>query len=197
MKEIARRLQVEEPWEYTDPWSDMEEVFRDAFIDGDIKDLINGKPLQLRHKPMNEYQTATHKIEFSASIVAEGISSLPQQINIHLQDDEVIMLNSALPQYTHTQFRDIYDKIPCVAWVNPEDAEKNNLKDTEKYTLYNRCGQLVVTIRVTNKSQPGVIWCPRELLDDQGNPQNSLTPGTPQKIGGGPIFNSVKVRFRQ
>jgi anaerobic selenocysteine-containing dehydrogenase len=197
MKEIARRLQVEEPWVYTDPWSDMEEVFRDAFIDGDIEDLINGKPLQLRHKPMNEYQTATHKIEFNASIVAEGISSLPQQIKIHLQDDEVIMLNSALPQYTHTQFRDIYDKIPCVAWVNPEDAEKNNLKDTEKYTLYNRCGQLIVTIRVTNKSQPGVIWCPRELLDDQGNPQNSLTPGTPQKIGGGPIFNSVKVRFRQ
>jgi hypothetical protein len=30
------------------------------------------------------------------------------------------------------------------------------------------------------------ITCPR-----------AAAPGTPQKIGGGPIFNSVKVRFRQ
>jgi hypothetical protein len=36
---------------------------------------------------------------------------------------------------------------------------------------------------------------PREVKDINGVIQNSLTPGTPQKLGGGPVFNSVKVQI--
>ncbi|MFC1803169.1 molybdopterin dinucleotide binding domain-containing protein [Thermoproteota archaeon] len=78
----------------------------------------------------------------------------------------------------------------------PIRLEKFGLKDGGKYTIYNQRGQIEVTVKVTRKVLPGVIWCPRELIDEEDNPQNSLAPGIPQKIGGGPIFNTIKVRFK-
>ena len=51
-------------------------------------------------------------------------------------------------------------------------------------------------VKVIGKVLLGVIWCLRELIDEKGNPQNGLAQGTPQKIGGGLIFNTVKVRSR-
>ena len=67
----------------------------------------------------------------------------------------------------------------------------------EKATLYNNLGKLVVDLEPTKQVSRGVIWCPRELIDFESNYQNSLSHGTPQLIGGGPMFNTVKVRIRQ
>ena len=107
------------------------------------------------------------------------------------------MLNSSLPPYLHTQFRDVYNEIPRTIWVNPKDAAKHNLTDGENRIIYNEQGELCVNIKITHRIIPGVIWAPRELIDEKGNPQNGLTPGTPQVIGGGPIFNTVKIRFKE
>ncbi|MFH1180010.1 MAG: molybdopterin-dependent oxidoreductase, partial [Candidatus Bathyarchaeota archaeon] len=197
MRELAERMKVDEPWVHVDPWLDMKKNFDEAFLDGDFDDLLQGKYLRIRHRPMDEYQTQTGKLEFSSTSAPDGVSPLPEQLELAVEAGELIMLNSSLPQYTHTQFRDVYDMIPCTAWVNPVDAEKNGLKDGGKYTIYNQHGQIDVTIKITGKVLPGVIWCPRELIDENGNPQNGLAPGTPQKIGGGPMFNTVKVRFKQ
>ncbi|MFC1803170.1 molybdopterin-dependent oxidoreductase [Thermoproteota archaeon] len=123
MKELAQRLNLKKSWVYSDPWMDMEKNFKDAFIDGDFKDLLKGKPLQLRYRPMTEYPTSTGKLEFTATKVPKAVSALPEQLKVKVDDDELIMLNSALPQYTHTQFRDVYDMIPCIAWVNPSDSK--------------------------------------------------------------------------
>lgn len=197
MIKLAESLGLEEKWVYADPWKDMETRFSEAFTEGTFQDLLQGKPLQVRHRPMDSYQTPTGKLEFASTSVTEGISSLPMQYRIGLDDGELIMLNSALPQYTHTQFRDVYDDIPCTAWVNPLDAEKNSLTDGDRHVIYNESGELVVSVKVTKRVHPGVIWTPRELIDKEGNIQNSLTPGTPQRIGGGPMFNTVKVRFKE
>ena len=197
MLRLAECLGLTEPWVYIDPWEDMEQVFQGAFIDGTYRELLDGKPLQLRHKPMDKYQTPSGKIEFTSTSVPEGISPLPLQHEINLDVGELIMLNSAIPEYTHTQFRDVYNEIPCTAWVSPEDAERFNLKEGEKHLIYNENGQLMVTVKITNRVPHGVIWTPRELIDTEGNIQNSLAPGTPQRIGGGPFFNTVKVRFKE
>jgi anaerobic selenocysteine-containing dehydrogenase len=197
MLELAQRLGVDEPWVHVDPWTDMMKNFRGAFKDGEFRDLLDGKSLTLRYRPMNEYQTPSGKIEFTSTTVQEDTSPLPHQIEIDLEDDELIMLNSALPQYTHTQFRDVYGDIPCTIWVNPRDAEKHNLTDGGKHCIYNEQGKLMVKVKVTKRITPGVIWAPRELIDEKGNPQNSLAPGTPQKIGGGPMFNTIKIKFKQ
>jgi anaerobic selenocysteine-containing dehydrogenase len=146
---------------------------------------------------MDEYQTPSGKLEFTATSIPDGVSPLPLQLEINPGEDELIMLNSSLPQYTHTQFRDVYNDIPCTAWVNPLDAEKYNLKDRGTHIIFNENGELHVTVKVTDRVTPGVIWTPRELIDPEGNIQNSLAPGTPQRIGGGPLFNTIKVRFKE
>jgi len=196
MLEIARRLNISEPWVYVDPWMDMRKNFKDAFTEHGFNDLLMGKPLQIRYRPIDEYQTGSGKLEFASTTAPRGVSPLPKQLDIGVKADELIMLNSSLPQYTHTQFRDVYGVIPSITWVNPIDAEKYGLRDGEKHILYNTHGQLEVRVVVTRRVMPGVIWCPRELVDDRGSPQNGLAPGTPQKIGGGPIFNTIKVRFK-
>ena len=197
MLELARRMSVDEPWVHVDPWKDMAHNFRDAFTNGDFQDLIDGKSLQLSYKPIDKYQTKSGKIEFSSNSVKEGVSPLPRQLEISIDDGEYVMLNSSLPQYLHTQFRNVYNDIPRIIWVNPEDAAKHHLTDGGKHVIYNEHGELGVTIKITDRIIPGVIWAPRELIDEKGNPQNGLTPGTPQRIGGGPMFNTVKIRFKE
>lgn len=197
MKTMAEKLDVKEPWVYADPWVEMSEGFKDAFIDGSFSDLFKDRGLQLRHRPMDDYPTGTGKIEFESTSAPEGVSPIPIQMEIPVAEGEFIMLNSAVPKYTHTQFTDVYGEIPCVAWINPDDVEEMGLDPKAKTTLYNDLGQLIVDLKPTNQVPRGVIWCPRELIDSEGNHQNSLSHGTPQLIGGGPMFNTVKVRVRQ
>jgi anaerobic selenocysteine-containing dehydrogenase len=146
---------------------------------------------------MEEYQTETGKIEFSSKKPPLGVSPIPVQNEIRMDVDEFVMLNSALPKYTHTQFKDVYGEIPCQAWINPSDILKQGLDPKENAVLYNEIGELQVGLKPTKQVPTGVIWCPRELIDSDGNYQNSLAHGKPQQIGGGPMFNSVKVRIKQ
>ena len=197
MKAMAGKLHVKEPWVYADPWDEMSEGFKDAFIDGSFSDLLEGEELQVRNKPLDEYLTGTGKIEFESTCAPEGVSALPNQMEITVEEGEFIMLNSAIPKYTHTQFTEVYGDIPCVAWINPDDIEEFGLDPEAKATLYNDLGELIVDLKITKQVSRGVIWCPRQLRDSEGNYQNSLSHGTPQLIGGGPMFNTVKVRIRQ
>ena len=197
MKAVAGKLDVKEPWVYADPWEEMSEGFKDAFIDGSFSDLLEGKGLQLRHKPMDEYQMGTGKIEFESTCAPEGVSPIPIQMEISVEEGEFIMLNSAIPKYTHTQFTEVYGDIPCVAWINPDDIDELGLDPEAKATLYNNLSELIVDLKPTRQVSRGVIWCPRQLIDSEGNHQNSLSHGVPQLIGGGPMFNTVKVRVRQ
>lgn len=197
MKALAEKLDVKVPWVYADPWEEMSEGFKDAFISGSFSDLFDGRGLQVRHKPLDEYPTGTGRLEFASTSTPEGVSPIPIQMEIDVEDGEFIMLNSSVPQYTHTQFRDVYGGIPCTAWINPDDIETLGLDPEAKTTLYNEIGELIVDLKPTTRVPNGVIWCPRELIDSEGNHQNSLSPGKPQLIGGGPMFNTVKVRLRQ
>jgi hypothetical protein len=55
-----------------------------------------------------------------------------------------------------------------------------------------------VTLRakLTEKISAGNLWAPRPSIGLNGNPLNILAPGTFQEIGGGPIFNSIKVQIK-
>ena len=146
---------------------------------------------------MKNYQTPSRKIEFYSSRALPENTPLPVQVPISCDTDEFILLNSSMPKWTHTQFMDVYGLIPSIAWINPLDAERLGIKTGEKITLYNDLAELKITPVITGKIRKGVMWMPRELKDSFDNIQNSLTPGIPQKLGGGPIFNSVKVRVKK
>lgn len=193
MKKLAEKIGVKDKRVFSDPWKEMEKAFKEAFIEGSFQDLLNGETLILRNKEADEYQTPSGRVEFSSQAAFPQHHPLPIQHHYMESVEGFTMLNSALPEWTHTQFKDVYGDIPSLAWINPANAEKLGIRDREEITLYNHIGKIRATACVTEKIGEGVIWTPRELVDASGNIQNSLTPGTPQKIGGGPFFNSVKV----
>jgi anaerobic selenocysteine-containing dehydrogenase len=167
MKTMAEKLDVKESWVYADPWGEMSEDFKDAFVDGSFSDLFEDRGLQLRHMPMDEYPTGTGKMEFESTSAPEGVSPIPIQMEMSIEEGEFIMLNSAVPKYTHTQFTDVYGDIQCVAWINPDDVEEMGFDSKSKATLYNGLGELIVDLKPTKQVPRGVIpisW--GELYED-------------------------------
>lgn len=197
MRELARRLRLKEKWIYENPWNALKKAFKGAFEKGSFKDLMEDETLKLKSKPKNRYQTPTGKIEFYSKKAEEiGLNPLPQQMQINLDEDEFILLNSALPYYTHTQFQDVYGPIPKIVWINSEDAEKLGIREGEIIELYNELGVIKVKAVITDRIPSKVLWTPKLLTGLNGKPLNILTPSTTQKIGGGPIFNSITVKIR-
>jgi anaerobic selenocysteine-containing dehydrogenase len=114
-----------------------------------------------------------------------------------LDSDEFVFLNSALRNYTHTQFQDIYGKIPAEVFIHPDDAETIGVLEGDHILVENKLGSVVVKPRISNEVPPGILWAPRQFTGLKGNPQNCLVPDQVQLIGNGPIFNSTKVRIRK
>jgi anaerobic selenocysteine-containing dehydrogenase len=198
MQELAKRIKKTEGWLFEDPWQALDKAFKDTYKNGQLKDILEGEVLEIGLKPLNRYQTPSEKIEFSASTAADiGVSRLPFQEELQSDEQWFVLLNSAIPKYTHSQFTDVYGPIPEIVWINPKDAGKLGIQDGKTVEVFNNSGNVVLKANVTDKISTGTCWAPRPLVGLNGEPLNSLAPGIAQKIGGGPIFNSIKVRIRQ
>jgi anaerobic selenocysteine-containing dehydrogenase len=81
--------------------------------------------------------------------------------------------------------------------MNPVDAESLGLRDRDDAILYNGGGELSVRVSVTGRVPAGTLWAPRPLTDERGRAQNALISPSAQGIGGGPLFNSTRVRVRK
>lgn len=177
-------------WVVEPGWEAIEKELQTA-CESDITDLQKGKIVTLKMRPESAYQTPTKKIELYAT---QGDSPLPVQYP--LPENSFILLNSAVKNYTHTQFQDIYGAIPSLVFMNREDARYYNIKDTDTVELYNELGSIKLKAVISVSVPQGVLWTPRQGKDIEGTPQNSIMPDTTQKIGGGPIFNSTLVKIR-
>ena len=198
MQEIASRLQLSESWLYEDPWHALEIALQETFTEKSLNDLLHGESLKLKLRPNREYQTPSGKIEFSSSKSYEiGVQEIPVQTEVNMDDEWYLLLNSSIPQYTHSQFTDVYGPIPQIAWINEDNAKRLKIHDDNEVILYNELGEVYVKAVVNEKVSKGVIWVPRPLIGLKGNPLNVLAPNTPQIIGGGPNFNSIKVKIRK
>jgi anaerobic selenocysteine-containing dehydrogenase len=197
MQEIAKRLQLSESWLYEDPWHALEIALQETFTEKSLHDLLHGETLTLKLRPKNEYQTPSGKIEFSSSTSSKiGIQDIPVQAELNRDDEWYILLNSSIPQYTHSQFTDVYGPIPQIVWINTKDAKRLNIQDDDDVVLSNERGEVHLKAVVNDKVSQGVLWAPRPLIDLKGTPLNVLAPSTPQIIGGGPNFNSITVKIR-
>jgi anaerobic selenocysteine-containing dehydrogenase len=153
--------------------------------------------LKLRQRPNDEYQTASGKIEVFASKALEmGASPLPVQLPIDVNEGWFTLLNSSLPSWTHSQFRDVYGPIPQIVWISPVDARDLGIKRGDDVTLFNELGEVTVEAIVTEKVSKGVLWSPRPLTGKNDVPLNSLASSDPQSLGKGPRFNSIRVKIR-
>jgi anaerobic selenocysteine-containing dehydrogenase len=198
MHQLAEKLGCQEPWVFEEPWSALEKATREAFENGNLKDLQEGAVLRLRQRPIDEYQTPSGKIEFCSSRALEvGANLLPVQLSPSVDDGWLVLLNSSLPCWTHSQFRDVYGPIPAIVWMNHTDADSLGIKSGDDVTLYNELGELTVEAVVTERVSKGVLWSPRPLTGKNSVPLNSLASNNPQDLGAGPRFNSIIVRIRK
>lgn len=198
MHELARQMGLTKEWLYEDPSEALRKSLMNAFENGSVDDLFSGKVMKLKLKPTNEYQTPSGKVElYSSRAVEMGLNPLPEQLPIEQSEGGwFILLNSSLPNYTHTQFTDVYGPIPKIVWINPKDSESLEIEDGEEVEVYNDLGKVTLRATVTDKVASGVLWAPRPVTGIDGNPMNSLASSTPQTIGRGPMFNSTKVKLR-
>jgi len=196
MRELARRMELEEKWLYEDPWSAIEIALENALEEGKLSDLREGRILKLLTKPLQDYQTPFGKIEMYSSLAEKsGLNPTPSYTPLKLKKGDFILLNSALPNYSHTQFQEVYGSIPAIVQMHPDDAELNDIHEGDDVTLTNKQGRVKVKVEISRSVQPDVLWSPRQFVGLQGEPQNSLTPWQPQKIGKGSAFNSTIIRI--
>ncbi|MBD3197839.1 MAG: formate dehydrogenase, partial [Candidatus Lokiarchaeota archaeon] len=88
-----------------------------------------------------------HKIEFcSQSATEKGLNALPnfQRTKKRKDTDEYYIINGALPLYTHSQFQNVYGKIPPIVYINPEDALRENIEENQIVTLFNNLGSIAL-----------------------------------------------------
>ena len=194
MREIAQRLRLTEEWLYEDPWSAVEHALEDAFEEGDYQSLRSGEMLTLRMKPRSDYPTPSGKIEFcSSQAAASGFDPLPVQALLDVEEGRLVLLTSATPKYTSTQFQEVYGPIPALLTVSSGDAERLGVGEGDIVTVVNERGQVQMKATVSDTVREGVVWAPRQSEGLAGEPLNCLMSSTPQEIGSGPRFNSTTV----
>ncbi|MGQ9625070.1 MAG: molybdopterin-dependent oxidoreductase [Candidatus Bathycorpusculaceae bacterium] len=196
MTNIVKRLGLKEKWLYEDPWKAVGRALEKAFENGDFSELNSGKVLRLKMKPKNKYQTPTGKIEFYSTKAEKlGFSPLPKQHPLQ-ENEDFILLNTAMRKFTHTQFQEVFGPLPPIVLVNPEDAKEHLIKDDDIVELRNKLGSIKLKAAISDALPKRVLWTPREGKDIEGKPQNVLMPDTTQSLGGGPAFNSTKVKLK-
>jgi anaerobic selenocysteine-containing dehydrogenase len=197
MQQLAQKLNPFDTWLFEDPWHALGAAMKDTFENGCLDDLLKGSVLKLRQRPREEYQTPSGKIEFYSSGAPDKCANpLPLQLAIDVDEDWFTLLNSALPKWTHSQFRDVYGPIPEIVWINPIDGDRLGIKDGDPVTLFNELGVLTIEAIITENVSKGVLWSPRPLIGKNSVPLNSLASSNPQTLGAGPRFNSIRVKIR-
>jgi anaerobic selenocysteine-containing dehydrogenase len=197
MQQLADRLNCEDSWVFEDPWQALEKAMTEAFENGRFNDLLEGAVLKLRQRPIDEYQTPSGKIElYSSKAIEMGANPLPVQLPLNEDDCWFTLLNSSLPSWTHSQFRDVYGPIPAIVWINPVDAGSLGINNGDDVTLFNELDALTVEAIITDRVFRGVLWSPRPLTGKNGVPLNSLASDNPQTLGAGPRLNSIRVKIK-
>ncbi|MGA3191237.1 MAG: molybdopterin-dependent oxidoreductase [Candidatus Bathyarchaeia archaeon] len=197
MQQLAERMSCRESWVFEDPWQALQKSTAESFENGRFDDLFKGEILKLRQRPTKEYQTPSGKIELYSSKAHEiGANPLPAQLPPKENESWFTLLNSSLPNWTHSQFRDVYGPIPEIVWINPADAGTLGIENGDDVTIFNEFGALTVEAIITENVSKGVLWSPRPLTGKNGVPLNSLASSNPQILGAGPRFNSIRVKIK-
>ena len=196
MRQLAKRLGLTADCLCEDPWAALDKTFAHTYRKGGVKHLLAGEVLEVKLRPNDAYQTPTGKIEFAATVSQSGATPLPIQHPLPCAESWLVLLNSSVANYTHSQFTDVFGPIPQVVWVHPEDAAHRSIGENEVVAVFNQLATVTLRAKVTDRVLPGTLWAPRPLTGLNGVPLNALVPGISQGIGGGPIFNSVKVKIK-
>ncbi|MEW5910595.1 MAG: molybdopterin-dependent oxidoreductase, partial [Thermodesulfobacteriota bacterium] len=197
MREMAGRLGLTDSWLYEDPWESIQKGLRESIEEKDFEKIwASEEMVRLKSKPREYYPTPSGKIEFySFTALQQGLDPLPgYPPPPDRQDGYFTLLTSAVSKYTNTQFQDLFGPIPAIVLMNPVDARFLNVNESDLVSLSNPIGEIKVNVVISDSVLSGVLWSPRQSEDCEGTPQNALIRSLPQRVGGGPRFNSTRVQ---
>jgi anaerobic selenocysteine-containing dehydrogenase len=195
MCEIAKRIA---PSNYSELCPDPYEVFRAALGDKVFKKLVEEGSAELEPKPRDVYQTPSGKIElYSIGALEEGLPPLPTPPKgDRVGENELLLITSAHPLYTHTQFEEVYGSIYSDLLINPEDAKQLNIETGNLVEVYNEKGAVKLKIRVDPSLGKGIAWLPRHSKTYNGKRINVIIDDGIDSYGGATL-NSTHIRIRK
>ena len=198
MIDIAKGIGQSDHSIFEDPWAALERAVGKSLLNGSFQDLLDGKTLELKSTPLDQYPTPSGRIEFSSRTAGKnGLNPVPDLFPVDLKKGEFLFIGSAVSKYTHTQFQEVYGTIPAEVWINPNDAETYGVGENEDICLYSDQGETVAKAIVTDRVPNTVLWSPHEFTGLDGNFHNSVTQSKAQRIGGGSVYNSTVVKIKK
>jgi len=90
------------------------------------------------------------------------------------------------------------DRVPLE--IHPDDAAARNLQSGERVRVWNDYGEVLVTLRITDATRPGVVVLPKGLWSHNtlnGATANALVPDDLTDIAGGACFNDARVEVER
>jgi len=195
MCEIAKRIVLSS---YSELCLDPYEVFRVALGDKIFKKLVEEGFAELEPRPRDVYQTPSGKIElYSIDALKEGLPPLPTPPKgDRIEESELLLITSAHPLYTHTQFEDIYGPIYSELLINPEDAKQLGIETGNLVEVYNEKGTVLLKIKVDPSLGKGIAWLPRQARTYNGKRINVILDDGVDSYGGATL-NSTHIKIRK
>jgi anaerobic selenocysteine-containing dehydrogenase len=193
LRELARRIRIPDFF----PWADTEDYLR-AYLAPQHEGRLTVSVLReaggrvergrLSHVPYGDhrYPTPSGKIEFYSERAASlGLPPLPAFTPIEPDGDGARFGLEFRQGRTLTAFHAFYDAgraLPTLArmdpapalWIHPADAAARRVASGQAIELYNERGVFAAVARVTEDTQPGVVW-----MRDGWPGLNVLTSGAP------------------
>lgn len=152
-----------------------------------------------------KFNTPSGKIELysSEAKLKWGISPLADYTAInHSKEDKkypLVFLTPNTGSRIHSQFGNL--KIikettpePYIR-ISPVDAIKRSLIDGQKIRVFNQIGEVISSVKITNRVLPGLVVFPNGIWFNEGGGVNQLISGQETDIGFGAAFHDNRVEI--
>ncbi|MFC2020679.1 molybdopterin dinucleotide binding domain-containing protein, partial [Chloroflexota bacterium] len=95
----------------------------------------------------------------------------------------ILTTGSRIPQYTHTQFRNMpslrKEAPEPIAEINPETAEKYGIADGDMMSIETPKGEIVMKVHTIEELSPGIVGIPHGWPEANANRLTSLDSRDP------------------
>jgi anaerobic selenocysteine-containing dehydrogenase len=101
----------------------------------------------------------------------------------------------------HSQFGNLKIIIDTVSApsveISPGDAEKRNIKSGQKIRVFNKTGEIISPVRISNRIPAGIVVLPNGIWFNEGGGGNCLISGMETDMGYGAAFHDNMVEIER
>jgi len=192
----------------------IEKIINSSNLNTDV-DKLKGKPYL--HSSYQEiafddlkFNTPTQKVEFFSQRMKDRWDKAPLPVYNEPAENRysspsiynkypLSLITSHSLNKMNSQFADvsIFKEEPFI-WINPNDAEKRGIKDSEKIEIYNERGSLILKAILTKKVPSGIVHTYFGWWDGVHMASlNKLTGEYISDIGYGTAFHNCLVEIQR